>query len=201
MLAVIFMKFKYLLFLLLFASVKNGFSQRHNKFILEQKQIDSIGKPIDSILIIGIGSSTTRIFLDDLSQSVINRLTDDSIVAHYLYLGKTSTEAQSALDTVNKKGYNAILFFFPQGSSFYDVQGSLNQTTANTRLGPITTIAAFSRIDYQQDFNLQLCIQDSEWKQIWTASLEVAGDLRKPKNAKNIAARLLSYFKTNHYIN
>ncbi|HET9744248.1 MAG TPA: hypothetical protein VFP97_00965 [Chitinophagaceae bacterium] len=192
------MKLKYLFILLL--GWFHASSQKNTSIIFQERMIDSIDKKIDSILLIGIGSTTTRIFLDDLSRSIIKGLNDDGIVADYQYLGKTTVDAQSTFDTINKKGYKGILFFLPTGDSFFDVQGDLTRINSNTRVGSITPVIGSSKIDYEQDFNIQLCIPNLKMKKVWTASLEVSGDLSKSKNANKVAAKLLSYFKKNNYI-
>ena len=194
----IFMRLKYFIVLLLCWS--NSFSQRNALVVFEETQIDSISNKIDSILLIGTGTTTTRIFLDELSQYIMKDLNDNSIVANYFYVGKTAAETKLGFDTISKKGYKAILFFLPIGESFFDVQGDLNQTRSNTAIGPITTTIATSRIAYQQDFNFLLCIPDGTMKKVWTASLQVSGDLSKSKAAKKVATKLLSNFKKNRYI-
>jgi hypothetical protein len=192
------MKLKYLLILLL--SWFNAFSQSNTEIIFEENHADSIDKKIDSILLIGVGTSTTRIFLDDLSQHIMKDLYDDEVVTKYYYLGKTITEAQSEYDTINKNGFKAILFFLPKGASFFDVQGKLNRTTSNSKIGPITTTFATSKIYYQQDFDFQLYLSDANLKKFWAASVEVSCDPSKTKNAKKVGTKLLTYFKRNKYI-
>ena len=186
-------------FILLFAW-SNAFSQVKTSIIFKEKRVDSINSQIDSILLVGIGSTVTRIFLDDLSQLIKKDLNHYNIVADYLYLGKTKAEGQSRFDTISKKGYGAILFFLPDGESYFDIQGSMNRTTTNSAMGPITTANPFSQIDYQQDFNFQLYITEANMKKVWTASIQVSGDLSKSTNAKKLAALLLSSFKKNKYI-
>ena len=191
---------KQVFFLLFLLSCLNVFSQRNSFIVFNEKQVDSIDKKIDSILLVGVGSTTTRIFLEDLSESILKGLKDENIVADYRYLGKSTAEAQSGLDTINKKGYKAILFFLPRGEASFDVQGDMNRISSNTSIGPITTTTPTSRIEYQQDFSFQLFIPEANMERIWTASVGVSGDLSKSKNAKKIADKLLYSFKNNKYI-
>ena len=189
------MKLKYLLILLF--GCFNAFSQDFSSISFEEKQTDSINTKIDSILLIGIGSTVTRIFLDDFSKSIKKDFKNENIVANYIYLGKTAAEGKSGFDTISKKGYKAILFFLPKGVSHFDVQGGLN----NSGIGPITTTTAYSQIEYQQDFNFNLYIPDANMKKVWAASIKVSGDLSKSKTSNKLAAKLLSSFKKNKYIN
>lgn len=197
-LAAIFMKIKYLLLFLLGWS--SAFSQRNTNIFFAEKQADTIDHKIDSILLVGAGSTTTRIFLDDLSQYIMKELTKGNIVTNYYYLGKSISEAKSELDTINKKGYKAILFFLPKGESFFEAQAKLNRISPTTRIGTITTTFATSRIDYQQNFSFQLCFPDSNMNRMWSALVEVSGDLSKAKITKKVGTKVLYYFRKNKYI-
>ncbi len=167
----------------------------------KEKQADSIDRKIDSILLVGIGSSTTQMFLDELSVYIIDNLHDSGIACKYSYLGKTVKEAQSDYDTVSKKGFKAILFFLPRGASFFDVHGNLNRTTSRTPIGPITTTIARSGTYYRQEFDFVLYLPGNNMKKVWSADVEVSGDPANSRNAKTLAARLLFYFKNNGYTN
>ena len=106
------MKLKFLLILLFVWSA--SYSQRNIPVVFQQEYVDSIDYNLDSILLVGVGSITTRIFLEDLSQYIIQDFQERNIIAKYVYLGKTMSEAKLAFDTVEKKGYKAILGFFPR---------------------------------------------------------------------------------------
>src|SRR5687768_14252619 len=104
----------------------SGFSQRNTKIIFKENQAYKIDQKIDSILLIGIGSTTTRIFLDDLSHSIIRYLNSDGIAARYCYLGNDLRKVQWGYDTINKEGYKAILFFVPTNAFSYEVKGKFS---------------------------------------------------------------------------
>lgn len=192
------MRLIYLPFLLL--CWFNSLSQGNSKFSITQSQVDSLSYNIKSILLIGMGSTTTKIFLDDLSNSIIKEFAKNNVIANYYFLGKTPDEAKSSLNTIDTKRYNAILFFFPKGSSFFEAQGGVSQVTIYTRLGAFTPIIASSGIKYEQDFDFQLCITDQNMKRIWSASVEVSCDLSKPKTAKKVGDKVLSFFKLHKYL-
>jgi hypothetical protein len=193
------MKLKYLPILLL--SCFNAFSQRNSKISFEEHQADSIEKKIDSILLIGIGSTTTRIFLDELSHEFTKGLSDGGVVTQYCYLGKDITQVRSEYNKINKDGFKAILFFLPADESSFDVQGTLQRiTTPPTILGPMKMTMATSKTYWQQNFNFQLYLPDRDMTRIWTASVEVSGDLAKSRNPKYVGNKLLFYFKRNKYL-
>lgn len=176
----------------------NSFSQTKTRVILEESKKDTITQKLDSILLIGVGSSTTRIFLDDLSKTISKGFGKDSIACHYYFLGKTTAEAKPAFDTINKQGYKAILFLLPSGTSFYEVQGGL-YSSSSTRNFPGITIP-FSSIDYKQDFSFALYLPLEHMKKVWEASAQVACDPSKNTIATKLGTKLLLLFKNNKYI-
>lgn len=189
-----------LLSLLLLGCLK-GFSQQNTSPIFEETYVDSTKIKIDSILLIGAGSLTTNIFIDDVSEYAIKSLSEKKIVARYYFLGETIKDAKSALDTIKKEGYKAILFFIPKGDTYFEPQGHINATDVNTRLGSFKIITPSSSLDYHQRFLFQLCLPDANKTNIWSASVEVSCNLKKSKTAKKVATNTISYFKNNGYIN
>ena len=196
------MKLFFLLILLLAGVCAT--SQRKTKIIFKEKRFGGITQKIDSILVIGMGSSSTRIFLDDLSSTLIKDMGENSIVSRYYFLGKDIATLQTVYDTIDKRGYKAILFFLPVQSSNLKERRIYNEITSPPKvlaiLGPVEVKMASSKIWYQQHFNFHLALPGVELKKIWTASVEVSCDLRKSKNARLTGHRLLFYFKKNRYI-
>ncbi|MCO5235221.1 MAG: hypothetical protein M9933_03050 [Chitinophagaceae bacterium] len=64
------------------------FSQGIKKTTLKELSADNSNIRFDSILIIGTGSTATRIFLNDLVTRLTAKLNTKNVVARYLYLGK-----------------------------------------------------------------------------------------------------------------
>lgn len=161
---------------------------------IQQKQAESIHVDINSILLIGVGSSITRIFLDELSEYLTKSLKDSGIVAKYYYLGKDRMNVQSEIDTINKQGFKAILFLLPTGASSYDVQAGLNRMTLHPNLGGFNVRTARSKISYQQDFDFQLYLPGLNMKKIWAASVSVSGDPSKFRTVDKVGTKLLLCF-------
>jgi hypothetical protein len=190
-----------LLYLVIFSiGWSNAYTQAGTKIIFEETQADSIGKKIKNILLIGVGTSATRIFLDDLNDHIIKELNNDGVLTKYYFLGKSIAEERSGFDTIDKAGFDVVLFFLPKGESLFDVQGKTYRNKSKTAIGPITTKIAKSQVYYEQDFNFLLCMPTGNLKEIWTASVRVSCDLTKSKNAKKVGTKLLSSLKSNKYI-
>ena len=67
---------KYTMLILLSLISLNTYSQ---EIEFTEKQADSINVKLDSILILGIGSTPTRIFLDDLSNKLVKEFSKKHI--------------------------------------------------------------------------------------------------------------------------
>lgn len=177
-----------------------SFSQRNLEIGFKERLADSVDTKFDSILIVGVGSSTTRLFLDDLSDCMIKDLAPKPVNAKFFYLGKTVAEAKRSFDTLNKKGYKAILFFMPKGESIFDVHGEMTTTSTNSRVGPISLTTASAGIYYYQYFDVHLYINEAAMKKVWSAWLEVSGDISKVKQVKKAARKVLNKFEKNGYV-
>lgn len=193
------MKRKYFL-LFLFLACLNVFSQNNKKLAFEQTFVDTIENRIDSILLIGIGSSATRIFLDDLSQHLKKNFMDDRIETKYHYAGIDLKKAKADFDTINKQGFKAILCFLPNDPAVFEVQAHLTGMSVPSRFGPITYRRASSSILYQQGFDFQLHLPSVAMKKIWAASVDVSGEAGKSKRAKQLGDKLYACFKANNYL-
>lgn len=193
------MKTKYLLiFLFCWAT---GYSQSGRKLFIKETQRDSVRKEIKTMLIVGVGSTVTRVFLDEFTDFIIKDFTNANIATTYHYLGKTMDEAKLEWDTINRESFDAVLLLVPDGTSFFDSQGGISRNTYTTARGPVTTMIATSNIDYEQDFNFLLYVKEDMFKKTWAASVEVYCDPGRSGNAKKLATKLMSCFKTNKYIN
>lgn len=181
-------------------TASSQFSTESTEIKFAETRVDSIENKFDSVLLIGVGSSVTRLFLDVLSDNFSDSLKGRKISARYYYLGKNIKAAKKDFDTINKAGYKAILFFLPREESFYNAYSTMSQLTTNTRIGTLTLRIASSGISYKQNFNFQLYIPGTDMKKIWAASVEVSCDPSKSTPAKEVSKKLLLSFKNNKYI-
>lgn len=193
------MKPQYFLLVLSFACL-NVTSQNNKKLVFEQTFVDTIENRIDSILLIGIGSSATRIFLDDLSQYLKKNFLNDRIETKYHYAGPGLKKAQADFDTINKQGFKAILFFLPNDPAVFEVQAYFTRMSVPSSFGQIRYKHASSSILYQQGFDFQLHTTNRGMKKIWAASVDVSGEAGKSKRARQVADKLHAYFKANSYL-
>lgn len=196
------MKFRFL-FILLFAAL-NTKAQNHRLYYTDvdfkENQADTLNARLDSILLIGMGSSLERIFLNDLSDKLIKDFASKKITASYIYLGKTTEEAKGNYKEINRDNYKAILFFFPTDTSVFDIR----RIRSNIII-PIPVAGAFirpsrSRTTYEQSFNIILFRMDETVTKIWEASVDIDCEPGKKNGAKKLGNKILDRFKINNYI-
>ncbi|WP_462252505.1 hypothetical protein [Ferruginibacter sp.] len=189
------MKINFLIILLLYSL--NSFSQS----LFDERKVDSIDSKLDSILIIGVGSSISELFLENISRFTIQGLNKRNVIAKYKYLGQNIEDAKVQLDSINKAGYKAILLFLPKSAPSFNVQNMQYKNTPLIQTGLIKTTNYISTAAYLEEFDFQLCMTQNNMKKVWNARVGVGSDLIKVKNVKKIAKKIISCFKTNKYIN
>lgn len=166
----------------------------------EEIKVDSVQYNLDTILIVGMGSSATRLFLDELSRLLMQELSSLKVKSTYDYLGKNTQEGKKMLDSIEKSPAKAILAFFPkdQGSLHTNTYRDWNQFTVNGT--SFVSRSVNSYLKYEQDFIVYLYLTEQGNRIIWTASLLIETDPGRLGAVKKIRNRIISSFKRNKYI-
>jgi hypothetical protein len=81
-----------------------------SKIDLIEIKVDTIHQKLNSVLIIGMGASLSRIFRNNLSNLLIKELSEDKVNAEY-YFAMNMDE----LNDINKNNYNTILYILQNG--------------------------------------------------------------------------------------
>ncbi|MGF2414454.1 MAG: hypothetical protein ACQUYJ_19120, partial [Ferruginibacter sp.] len=166
----------------------------------KEKQADTIDIKLDSILILGMGSSVTRIFLADMSNTMIKELNNQKIIVSYFYLGRNAEEANREFKLIDKTGYKAILFLLPTDTALLDTKYNTSTNRTESAYGPIASSTTTSRTSYQQTFNFQLCRVDKKNEKFWSASLDIDCDPGKKNAARKVVKKVFNRFRTHKYI-
>jgi hypothetical protein len=189
-----YMKLLFLNFLLFISF--HSFSQ----LSFEERKADSTRNKFDSILVIGVGSSVTRLFLENVSEYISQGCTQKKITARYIYTGSNLENSRSCYDTIDKTGFKAILFLLPNSVANFESQTFSSRNTTNTTAGTLVTTTTTTSLTYSQDFSFQLCMPLDNMKKIWIASVYVLMDPKKKRIAKKLAKKVLNSFKDHNYI-
>ncbi len=188
---------KRIILTILFFSTLSCYSQllTNNNIYFNEKQADTLNIKLDSILIVGMGSSLTRIFLTDVSNTLIKKLNDKKIAATYFYLGKNAEDANKEFSLIDKDGYKAILYFIPIDTALF-----VTKESSSSYSNPYGTMRnRTSKTVYQQAFNLKLSKTERMNENFWSAVVEVECDPSKKNAAEKLVKKLYTSFIENKY--
>jgi len=190
------MRFWYILFFIIIIS-SNSVSQVPRHTLYRETMADTLGKELNNILILGIGSTPSRIFLDNLSEKLIKGLKSESVESEYRYLGKTAAEAKEDSSLYQVKNFKAVLLFIPKDSSFFEVKITRNKFVSSSNEYNSSMTRNFI---YEGNFDIRLYTTEEEKKLIWTAFTDVTNQLTKTSIYSKISKKIISDFKKNGYI-
>jgi len=190
------MRFWFILFFIIIIS-SNSVSQVPRHTLYRETMADTLGKELNNILILGIGSTPSRIFLDNLSEKLIKGLKSESVESEYRYLGKTAAEAKEDSSLYQVKNFKAVLLFIPKDSSFFEVKITRNKFVSSSNDYNSSMTRNFI---YEGNFDIRLYTTEEEKKLIWTAFTDVTNQLTKTSIYSKISKKIISDFKKNGYI-
>ena len=173
-------------------------------FILTESKTDTIHQRFQSILILGAGSTVTRVFLDRLSEELIKKLNSEKINSEYYYLGKDIDTLSETFISITKKDYDAILIFNPDDTARFKSTSKERRNVITlpstgveyTLIGKTTSI----KTSYHQSFNLNLYSYEDKSKSLWEANLIVDFNMGRLSNYQKISNKIYWRLKANNYI-
>lgn len=176
------------------------FSQGIKKTTLKELSADNSNIRFDSILIIGTGSTATRIFLNDLVTRLTAKLNTKNVVATYLYLGKKNETLSEFPDTFKNAGYRVIMVFQPKepASLYTKNRRSINllQLGDKNFVSPVRQV----KLNYEGEFIIVLYENNQKRRAFWKALLKVHNDPGKRPPAKKISNWIFLRFTKNNYL-
>ncbi len=185
------MKLQFLMCLTLFPLF--SFSQ---EISYKEVLIDSSEVKLDSFLIVGVGSSVTRVFLENLNEKLKSKLASKNISSSYSYLGKTVAEAKIEFAKIQLSNYKTVLLLLPDSASFFGIE----YRDYGSSGGPVAFSLIKESVTYRQKLSFELYVNEQKLKQIWAASVEIECDPGKTNAAKKVSNKLLNSLKTNRLI-
>ena len=179
-------------------------------YIFKETKNDTVQKDFKKVLIVGIGLIETRMFLDNLTTTVIKAFMSSKIEAEYHYLGKSVSEANIEIKQLLNQNFNAVIVFSPIdslhdyklsfGNSYdiYDPNYPAPQNQFNNyKLGVALSRTPIRAISYKDNFNIQLFDIQNQKKLIWSATLKVGFNLLKKSIYTEVSELIISSLKTN----
>jgi hypothetical protein len=179
-----------------------AYPQRVEDITFKEITVDTLMDKPDNILILGIGSTHSRIFLDGISSRLTSSFSKSKVLSKFFYLGADLNSARVEFDTIDKEGFNAILLFLPKGASYYDLE---RISSTSTQRDPVTG-ATYTReirrtaVVYEQSFEVQLISIRSAKRIVWSGLLDVTGELTRKKFYIKSAREIIESLRLNAFI-
>ena len=130
-----FRKYK-VAYLLIFIFQNCGIIYAQNINLKETKK-NTIKKEFKNVLIIGAGSTATRLVLDNLTDNLIKKLNKENINATYNYVGKLDRNTQIDFKNFINENYDGYLVFNLADTSYIDIKNKdfpLKYSNSNWRV-------------------------------------------------------------------
>jgi hypothetical protein len=143
-----------------------------------------------------MGTSVARIFEGDLSAKLIKDLEEKKIFASYSYLSNNAKRAKKQYDSLDKKGFKAILVLHPKDTAVFD-------TRYNTSIyfgDYFNSITTTSEIVYQQTFEIKIFAMAPELRLFWKATIDVDCDPSNAVIARRMARKIIKEFEKHKYL-
>ena len=161
-----------------------------------ENRADTINIKLDSILIIGMGTSVARVFEGDLSSKLIKDLEEKKIFAAYSFLSNNAKRAKKQYDSLDKKGFKAILILHPKDTGVFDTKYNTSIYFGDYFNSSTTT----AEIVYQQTFEIKIFAMVPEVRLFWKATIDVDCDPSKAVIAKRIARKIIKELEIHKYL-
>ncbi len=165
-------------------------------------------KIFKKIFIVGAGTIASRVFLENLSSKLIENLKKKGIDAEYSYLGKTEKDIILDFKNLQTKGFDAIFFFNPTGTSKTKIGAkSLDSIPGHTG-AKIASLILFGNtastykyfVNYMEIFNISIFDITNTSNPIWEAFLGVDGNFSKKKMYKKITEKIILNMTNNFLV-
>ena len=157
---------------------------------------ENLSQNFKNILILAVGSTVSRVFLDDLGEKLILLFEKNKVNASYEYLGKEKEETIKNYLKISFKKRDVVLIIYPNEKTYFEVINEVTQTYSHG----IMSTNVNSRPIYQQEFSFILLKAEDRSSPFWSAHIDVTAELGGPRLCKLIAKRIVERFRQNQYI-
>jgi hypothetical protein len=140
----------------------------------------------EKVLIIGAGSIATKIFMENLSKNMANRLNKEKIASNSIFFENTKPGSRLNKVALDSFDYDAYIIFYPtDGANLV-----MNRTVPAFSVPRINAVAPNS---YQQEFTVQIYMKADKTKPVSEMSLHVDLDPTDDQELNKISSYILNY--------
>ncbi len=172
------------------------------KFTFVETKTNQTIKNYKKVLLAGIGSVETRLFLETLSEKLIKEFESRKVESNFFYLGDDPKEANEQVKTLLNNQYDAIIIFAPLDSAFFSVLNYKSGTQSYTPgIGTIITSRTSRKIIYAQDLYVNLIEIVPQKSLIWSVNLSLDFDPTKRRIYSQITKSFTKSLRNNKILN
>ncbi len=154
---------------------------------LKETEVHPSDAKITSVLFVGVGSTPSRLFLENLSTEVIKLFSQYHVNCDFVYAGKIPRKSHYKIEKVMEPKYEAYLLLNPIDTSYMNNNKSVASFGMPTPGGGSVTGSKIGN-QYIESFYVTLYTNKDSINKIWQAELKVDFDVAKPARNKQIAA-------------
>ena len=193
------MKITILYIILLFAILPCV--SRSQCYTFKETKTDTIKRSFKKILIVGVGKTATRFFVDQVTKSLITKFKSIGVEVEYAFLGDDNAEANIQVKRLLAQNFNALITFDPIDSLFQFSSNSLPPIqTTDPHLGVPTYQSPLHLMSYEDAFNVNFYDLTNGKKVIWSSLLKITCLLDKKREYSEIAKILIASLKSSNIL-
>jgi hypothetical protein len=161
---------------------------------LANKKIVKI--PVKKILIVGTGSISSRLFLDNLSDHIINLLNKKGVQGNFSFQENAKAELKFNVDISDSLEYNAFLIFQPMNKADFTMN---KPNKIPIPLLGNAEVYGLTANTYKQQFLIQTFVKSNKRTPIWEATLNASFDLTEKETYKQYSTDIVNILSTNFF--
>ncbi len=148
---------KHFILYLIFILLNTPHFSKAQKFTFKETKTISVKKDFKKVLILSFGSIETRLFLENLSAKIIDRLKIENIEAEYQYLGNKTEQTDGEIKNRMHNLFDAFMVFSPLDTSLFSLKYKTNNMGVPVSgFGTVGVTTASRSISYTQNFDIKL---------------------------------------------
>jgi len=169
------------------------------KSTLNETEVSKFDAKITSLLIVGVGSTASRLFLENLSPEIIKLFVRSHIQCNFIYAGKIPRRSHINLKKIIASQYDAYLVLNPIDTSYIDVHKSV-AVFASPLPGGYGASGSVIGNQYKEDYYIELYTSNKSLNKVWQAELKVDFDVANPGRYEIIAKEIFDRLLKNGFI-
>ena len=169
------------------------------KSTLNETEVNKFDAKITSLLIVGVGSTASRLFLENLSPEIIKLFGRSHIKCNFFYAGKIPRRTHVNLNKIIVSKYDAYLVLNPIDTSYIDVHKSV-AVFASPLPGGYGASGSVIGNQYKEDYYVELYSSNKSLNKVWQAELKVDFDVANPARYEIIAKEIFDRILKNSYV-